>query len=55
LCVRAPWIDVAPITDGNSDQIETGVLDLPEVIERDETVPVRLEYRGTLVLSDSLA
>lgn len=55
LCVGSPWSDVAPISDGNAYDVEAGVLDLPEVVERDKIVPMRLQNIRTGLLSDLLA
>jgi len=54
LRIGSPWIDVAPVSDGDADQIEASVLDLPKVVKRHKAVPVRLEDIGTALLTDLL-
>ena len=40
LRIGTPWLNVAPVADGNAYDVEARILDLPEVVERDEALPV---------------
>jgi hypothetical protein len=55
LRIWAPRVHVAPVSDRNAHQVEAGVLDLPEVVERRKAVPVGFEDVDTGLLSELLA
>ena len=44
-----------PVTDWDSNDIEAGTLDLPEIVERDKRIPMRLECVGARLLANLLA
>jgi hypothetical protein len=55
LYIRAPRGDIAPVSNGNAYEIEARVLDLPEIVERHEALPMGFEDFATGLLSKLLA
>ena len=47
-------LEKRPIPDGNADNVETGVLDFPEILELHKAVPVGLEGLAAFRLADLL-
>jgi len=52
---RTPWLDVRPVTNRDTNEVEAGIADLLEVLEGDEVVPVRLEGIIAALFAELLA
>jgi hypothetical protein len=55
LRVGAPGVDVRPVADGDAHDVQAGISDLLEILERDEGVPVRLECVVAALSTEFLA
>jgi hypothetical protein len=52
---RTPWLDVGPVANRDTDDVEARIADLLEVLEGDKVVPVGPECVVAALLAELLA